>query len=218
MNARKSLRWAIPVVLVVVLAATASALLAEAPADDVPPGVQNASCDLVTLEPGASKWYPIANHPGQILEVTLRANSIGGITFDVYTQEQYNALGGGDVDPIGVGTPNKNEPGHDLTWEGRYPLGGTYYVLVTNANPFPVTYRLCSYEREWAHPEAPAPNCGVVCAGVGAGWSECPLVPDGIDGTGLSQADSGKVINSANNGIGLEVNGCLCCPLRVILK
>ncbi|MBI4785978.1 MAG: hypothetical protein HY782_02900 [Chloroflexi bacterium] len=95
-----------------------------------------------TLDPGASIWYKIGSGINrQRLEVWLDAWGKSGIAFAAYSPEQM-----GDWSPAtpakGRGTPNRADARHDLWWVGQAPAGGTWYVLVTNINPVPVSYRL----------------------------------------------------------------------------
>jgi hypothetical protein len=75
------------------------------------------------------------------LDVWLDAYGKNGINFAVYSPEQ-----SGDLSPAtpakGRGTVNRTDKSHDLTWSGQAPAGGAWYVLVSNANPTPLQYKV----------------------------------------------------------------------------
>ena len=94
------------------------------------------------LNAGASIWYQTGGGVNrQRLEVWLDAWGKSGIGFAVYSPEQM-----GDWSPAtpakGRGTLNRTDTRHDLWWIGQAPAGGTWYVLVTNLNSVPISYKL----------------------------------------------------------------------------
>lgn len=91
---------------------------------------------------GTGVWYKIGGGKNPMhLEVWLDAYGKDGIGFNVYSPEQYPDLSAA-TPPKGRGTVNKADTRHDLWWIGNAPAGGTWYILVTNINSVPISYKL----------------------------------------------------------------------------
>ena len=95
------------------------------------------TCTFQPLATGASVWIKVPYTSDYRLQFTLDSGGPGGVKFDVYASDAA-------ASSIGSGTPNPDEPTHDLNWEGRLQANGFFYVKVTNTNAFPVSYRFCS--------------------------------------------------------------------------
>jgi hypothetical protein len=79
---------------------------------------------------------------GSELKILLDVEPDGGATFSVWTPEQVRRWGlGEDVDPVGRGTENENEPG-DLFWSGSFAEPGRYYVVVEHQGTAPSSFQL----------------------------------------------------------------------------
>lgn len=96
-----------------------------------------------TIGANQSLWYRLGEDTiSRVhLDVWLDANGKGGIGFAVYSPEQMNDISNSTV-AKGRGTANRNNLTHDLSWSGQAPAGGTWYVLVTNSNATPFSYKL----------------------------------------------------------------------------
>ncbi len=108
-------------------------------------GLTDASCVLQSLNPNAQIWHEVTYHTGYELELYLKTISTG-VRFEVYTFEQikdFPDLG----QPIGRGTPNKNEPDYASSWQGHLPESDYYYVRVIDNSNVAVQYQLCWVER-----------------------------------------------------------------------
>ncbi len=96
-----------------------------------------------TIGPNANIWYRIGEEALDRvhLNVWLDANGKSGISFAVYSPEQSTGLSAA-TSPKGRGTANKSDKTHDLMWSGQAPAGGTWYVMVANANSTPVSFKV----------------------------------------------------------------------------
>lgn len=96
-----------------------------------------------TIAANANIWFRIGEEALDRvhLDVWLDANGKGGIGFAVYSPEQFGQLSQ-TTPPKGRGTANKSDKTHDLSWSGQAPAGGTWYVLVTNSNSTPLSYKV----------------------------------------------------------------------------
>jgi hypothetical protein len=59
-----------------------------------------------------------------------------GLSFEVFTPTQMKYWW--DTTPVGAGSPHEN----DLVWSGNAFEGGAWYILVTNENRIPTTFKL----------------------------------------------------------------------------
>lgn len=97
---------------------------------------------LQKIEPGQNIWYEIGSGVNpQRFEVWLDAKGQSGIGFSVFAPDQM-----GDWSPAtppkGRGSPNRSDLSHDLSWIGQAPIGGTWFVVVTNSSSGPISYQL----------------------------------------------------------------------------
>ncbi|MBI3913796.1 MAG: hypothetical protein HY327_06375 [Chloroflexi bacterium] len=95
------------------------------------------------IEANTATWYMIEYHEGTQLDIGLDGYSVGGVTFEVYTPQQLN-MDKTEVasKAIGLGTFNKSEPEHDMTWTGEFLDSQTLYVMVKNVKVWTLPYRL----------------------------------------------------------------------------
>jgi hypothetical protein len=114
----------------------ATSLWAQGPSGASPSEGVAAACTFQPLAAGASVWIKVPYTSDYRLQFTLDSGGAGGVNFDVYPSEAA-------AKPIGSGSKNSNEAMHDLNWEGRLQANGFFYILVKNANAFPVSYRFC---------------------------------------------------------------------------
>ncbi|MBI5034642.1 MAG: PD40 domain-containing protein [Chloroflexi bacterium] len=100
-----------------------------------------------TLAPNASAWYyfDYGADKSQV-EVDVDANGAPNLRLAIYTPEQATAwLQDPTTKPVGLGSqPSAASAAaiHDLVWLGAFRTSGRYFAVVTNNNPFPVSYRL----------------------------------------------------------------------------
>ena len=158
---RMTLRLSIVVVLALFFLVGAASLLAADPTGKSPDDGLAPTCTYQPLAPGASVWLKIPYRFDYRLEFTLDSNGAGGVKFDVYPSATASS-------PVGSGAYNPNV--NALNWEGRLQQDGFYYVLVTNTNPFAVTYRFCVNEKQPFYSQV---SVGPVCV---FDWSSpaCP--------------------------------------------
>jgi WD40 repeat protein len=132
----KYLRFAFPLVVLLLLLSAVSATLAAGgtgPSDALLPigAPQN-------LAPHSAQWYRFdyGGNRSQIL-ATVDAYGLPGLRLAIYTPNQIAAWANGDpLTPIGMGSPT---PGHDLAWVGQSPLAGRYYAVVYNDSDVPLS-------------------------------------------------------------------------------
>jgi hypothetical protein len=136
-----ALRLSIVVVLGLLFLMGATSLLAASPEGASPDDGLAPTCTYQPLDPGASVWLKIPYESDYRLQFTLDAYSVGRVMFQVYASDTAS-------DPVGIGTYDRNNPAHDLNWEGRLQANGFFYVLVTNTNPFSVPYRFCVNQKQ----------------------------------------------------------------------
>ena len=75
-------------------------------------------------------------------EIWLDAEPDDAVVFAVWTGEQVRAWAmGEEIEPVGRGTENENEPG-DLFWAGSLGNPGRYYVVVEHQGAEPDSFRL----------------------------------------------------------------------------
>jgi hypothetical protein len=96
-----------------------------------------------TVQTGIGNWQAIDGKPLEYIfqysgldrpvQIMLGADPANSVRFDVYTDDQWRALGAGGrgIEPVGRGTPNSYVAG-DLSWELESPSGGLYHVQVSN--------------------------------------------------------------------------------------
>jgi hypothetical protein len=132
----KMLRWAMIAASLVMLLAGATNLFAADPTGGSPSDGLAPSCTFQPLAAGASVWIKVPYTSDFRLQFTLDSGGAGGVKFGIYASDTA-------ASPVGIGTPNPDEPTHDLNWEGRLQANGFFYVKVTNTNAFPVSYRFC---------------------------------------------------------------------------
>ena len=118
-----------------------------------------------TLNAGGTMWYQIPYHAATVLEIQLDGYNVGGVQFEVYTAEQLSpdvstVLSG----PIGRGSPNPDEPSHDLTWAGRFVDDRFVYVMVKNTSVWNLPFRLDHLELipGYVTPEPPTSPAPVI--------------------------------------------------------
>lgn len=164
----------------------------------IPPEAINYQCTEVTLAPGQSQTLTVPFTSNQYyLKLILEGTGAGQVNMQVFTSEQ-NRNGTG---PVGLGTYNPAEPMHAKTWEGRFVAPDTIYVRLTNTNNFPVTVKLCSYERLWEPPPTRIPPTPV---------PPTPVPPTAIP---TPPMDENKAKCLAQNGIWVcewNDNGVVC--------
>jgi len=70
-----------------------------------------------------------------LVKVMVEAKPAGSVAFNVYTENQWALLAGGDltVEPIGRGTANPHEPG-SLFWQGASQSSGLYHIQVARVS------------------------------------------------------------------------------------
>jgi methionine-rich copper-binding protein CopC len=111
---------------------------------DIPSTAIATTCNWQPLIAGSDIWYQIPYIAGNQLEITLD-NKGTNVGFDVWDSQRIQTWGTpNQTAPIGSGTANPNEPGHDLTWSGHLPSNGSYWVHVTNNDTADHAYNLCS--------------------------------------------------------------------------
>ena len=115
------------------------------------------------IAPNASQWYKM-NDAGLQLDIWLDANGQTGLSLAIYAPDQKDLYG----KPIGRGSFNKFELGHDLFWTGYTTARGTWYAVVTNGAPQPISYRL-DYKRVI---NSVAGRCSE-CHGFEIEWDRC---------------------------------------------
>ena len=114
---------------------------------ELPTTALDTTCDWQPLDGGGDTWYRIPYNQGTQLEITLDDYG-AGVSFEVWDPDQVKSWGTPDqVMPVGNGSPNPDEPGHDLTWAGHLAGNGTYFVHLTNNDAVADSYRLCSTQR-----------------------------------------------------------------------
>lgn len=112
-----------------------------------PPDALRVTGTWQTLEANSSLWFYF-DYGGDksIIEVAVDDNNASGVEFAVFTPTQANDwVIDPSTSPIGRGAKpaeNANFVGHDLDWEGAFRFGGRYFVVVTNNNTTPVSFRL----------------------------------------------------------------------------
>jgi hypothetical protein len=75
-------------------------------------------------------------------QVWLDSEPDGDVVFDILTTEQVRLWAlGEEIEPVGRGTENENEPG-DLFWAGSLGTPGRYYVVVEHQGMEPGLFRL----------------------------------------------------------------------------
>jgi hypothetical protein len=124
-----------------------------------------------TIAPNSSLWFKIGGgiNP-QHFDVWLDTHNQDGVNFAVYSPEQYQDISTG-VPPKGRGSANKSDLRHDLWWIGQSPVGGTWYILLTNKTPMAVAYKL-GYNRV----ETPRKKCDSYWEPLGGSdvyWTAC---------------------------------------------
>lgn len=98
------------------------------------------------LPAGESRWYTFQlSGNGEPVHIWMDADADAGVGFRIYSEENAQAIMAGssieDVEDIGRGTPNEDEPG-DLFWRGAFEEHGTFYVLVENRGQSDITYSI----------------------------------------------------------------------------
>jgi hypothetical protein len=76
------------------------------------------------------------------VEIWLDSEPEEAVVFGVWTEEQVRLWAQGEeIDPVGRGTENENEPG-DLFWAGSLGSPGRYYIVVEQRGTEPGSFRL----------------------------------------------------------------------------
>ncbi|HZQ09522.1 MAG TPA: hypothetical protein VFD70_23295 [Anaerolineae bacterium] len=102
-----------------------------------------------TVPANSSLWYRFEYGGGGSEITAVLPNGVSSkLGFEVFTPTQI-AEGWLNSSPVGQGTPRQgcsnNQGGcssDDLFWRGSFKMNGTYYVRVTNLNPYPVQFTL----------------------------------------------------------------------------
>ncbi len=125
------------------------------------------TCLNQTLAPGAPMWFQVPYHSGKDLEIYARGDA--AVDLAVFDPRQISSYPQLDK-PTGLLTPNRNEPQYSKSWLGHLWLGtvsGSYFVRGINNSAGPVTFSLCTAEREqFFPPPAPWPTA-LPCPPVG---------------------------------------------------
>ncbi len=89
----------------------------------------------------SSLWYRFdyAGDKSLILMKMFGATN-SGVDFNIYANGQETPFGRGTA--INVPCDAGKCPAPDLTWKGATPIGGTYYIEVTNSNSKPLIFYL----------------------------------------------------------------------------
>lgn len=116
--------------------------IAMVPRGDGPATARDIADTWQFIDPDESIWFKMGEGiDPEHLDVWLDVHGNSGITFVVYAPDQM-----GDWSPVtkpkGAGAFNRFEVDHDLRWSGQAAAGGTWYVVVHNANPAPIEYKL----------------------------------------------------------------------------
>ncbi len=136
---------AIGALLVVLALASVAAGAAPGSSWDKAPNIVSVLGQPQTLDAGASGWYAVRYTGGMQDEIDLSTNSVGGVTFSVYTPDEIAAWANtGTLTPIGIGSADASDPQFDAVWAGHPELvdGTIYYIQVTNNNPFATQFTL----------------------------------------------------------------------------
>jgi WD40-like Beta Propeller Repeat len=137
----KSLRYAIPLLIMFLLFGSPSVTLASGgtgPADALLPvgAVQN-------VAPHSAQWYRF-DYGGRKSPIVAAVDDNGatGIRLAIYTPDEITAWQNGDkLVAIGVGS---STPGYELAWVGEFNFSGRFYAVVYNDSgaPVPVSVRV----------------------------------------------------------------------------
>lgn len=97
--------------------------------------------ETATAQPNSHTWYKFQEAGNsQLVTAALNSNNPDGMSFNVYTPEGIaNWIAQRGLHPIGV---SSQSPGAAQAWQGRFQGAGTYYLVVTNSNTYPVEYQL----------------------------------------------------------------------------
>lgn len=132
---------------------------AEAGAGTGPDNALAPSDEWIPISEGDVSWYAfqyrghhefdededgeeVATWVATPVEIWLDSEPDQDVGFAVWTEEQVRAWAlGEEVDPVGRGTENENEPG-DLFWAGSFGNPGRYYVVVEHEGTEPGSFRL----------------------------------------------------------------------------
>jgi hypothetical protein len=77
------------------------------------------------------------------INVHLDGYGVQDLELLIYTPEQVDiSVIEPRGNPVGRGQSNKAQTGHDVSWIGAFPLGGTYYVAIVNKTDRAILYRL----------------------------------------------------------------------------
>lgn len=119
------------------------------------------TCSAQVLPAGGQSWFQVAYHPGKDLEIyALGYSNVDVSVFDPQQISSYPAKS----EPVGVLTPNKNEPMYLKSWLGHLWLANqadVYYVQASNSASSPASFSLCTLERPLFSPPAPATGAPV---------------------------------------------------------
>jgi TolB protein len=100
-----------------------------------------------SLAPNSSVWFYF-DYTGDrsAIEVTLEDYGVPNVRLAIFTPDQArNWLQDPATQPIGIGMPPGDATAmrqYDLTWRGAFNFPGRFFVVVTNANPYAIQFRL----------------------------------------------------------------------------
>ena len=103
----------------------------------------NYGTDIVILR--QSKMWFRFEYLGDRSPITVALDGFGAREMEllIYTPEQVTEK---SVEPrgapVGRGSGNKAQTGHDLVWTGGFPLGGTFFAVVNNPTDRAILFRL----------------------------------------------------------------------------
>jgi hypothetical protein len=131
----KTLRWLIPMTLVVMALSIGGAVVSAAGTDPV--GAPYADNTAHTIAPNAILWYRF-EYDGSHSQITIRLvnGKDDGLRFEVYSPTQMQEWW--KDDSIGVGSPEAD----DLVWSGNAHEGGTWFIKLMNDKGLPATFEL----------------------------------------------------------------------------
>jgi hypothetical protein len=120
-----------------VMMLTFGSAMAGAPGDHPINGILLTDGLATSIPANSTLWFFVPYPPGYQVEIGLNAQGLGGVGFDVFTQDQAMAwLSTPGTGPMGRGAKNPNS-NFNLSWSGRLKQGGNFLVLLKNTNPFP---------------------------------------------------------------------------------
>lgn len=126
--------------------------------NDIPATAAYINGQTQSLAGNTSLWYKFdynglkdSDYGRTPVTVTLPYGALNGLGFEVYAPAQIadwweqTPVGRGTAQQLyddGVPTTHGPNTSPDLTWVGRFPESGTYYVRVVNNNPGAETFAL----------------------------------------------------------------------------